>query len=64
MNCNPNSLADAGRKATKETETDRQERHAKIEDLYACMEKLVKWGYKDLAFDLRTEADKLRIHWK
>ena len=64
MNCNTNSLADAGRKAIKETETDRQERHAKIEDLYVCIDKLVKWGYKDLAFTVRSEADKLRIYWK
>tara|TARA_R110000803_G_scaffold112796_1_gene181219 strand:+ start:506 stop:700 length:195 start_codon:yes stop_codon:yes gene_type:complete len=64
MNCNPNNLANAGRKATKETETDRQERHAKIEDLYLCIDKLVKCGYKDLAFVLRSEADKLRIYWK
>ena len=64
MNCNTNSLADAGRKATKETETDRQERHAKIEDLYVCIDRLVKWGYKDLAFTVRSEADKLRTYWK
>ncbi len=47
-----------------ETKEQEKERHAKIDDLYACMEKLMKWGYKDLAFDLRIEADKLRLNWK
>ena len=64
MNCNTNSLADAGRKATKETNEQYAERMDKMDNLYACMEKLMKWGYKELAFDLRIEADKLRIHWK
>jgi len=36
----------------------------KIEDLYVCIDRLVKWGYKDLAFTVYIEADKLRIHWK
>ena len=48
----------------KETKEQEKERHAKIDDLYACIEKLAKWGYKDLAFALRIEADKLRINWK
>jgi len=64
MNCNPNSLADAGRNTTKETKEQEKERHAKINDLYVCIDKLVKWGYKDLAFTVRSEADKLRIYWK
>ena len=64
MNCNTNSLADAGRKATKETNEQYAERMDKIEDLYVCIDRLVKWGYKDLAFTVRSEADKLRIYWK
>ena len=64
MNCNTNSLADAGRKATKETNEQYAERMDKIDDLYVCIDRLVKWGYKDLAFTVRSEADKLRIHWK
>jgi len=64
MNCNTNSLADAGRKATKETNEQYAERMDKIEDLYVCIDRLVKWGYKDLAFTVYIEADKLRIHWK
>jgi hypothetical protein len=48
----------------KETNEQYAERMDKIEDLYACMKKLMKWGYKDLAFDLRIEADKLRLNWK
>jgi len=48
------------------TETNEQyaERMDKIDDLYACIERLEKWGYKDLAFALRIEADKLRLNWK
>ena len=64
MNCNTNSLADAGRKATKETNEQYAERMDKIDDLYVCIDRLVKWGYKDLAFTVRSEADKLRIYWK
>jgi hypothetical protein len=43
------------------TETNEQyaERMDKIDDLYACIEKLVKWGYKELAFKVRVEADQL-----
>ena len=64
MNCNTNSLADAGRNTIKETNEQYAERMDKIEDLYVCIDRLVKWGYKDLAFTVRSEADKLRIHWK
>jgi len=48
----------------KETKEQEKERHAKIEDLYVCIDRLVKWGYKDLAFTVRSEADKLRTYWK
>ena len=64
MNCNTNSLADAGRNTIKETNEQYAERMDKIDDLYVCIDRLVKWGYKDLAFTVRSEADKLRIHWK
>ena len=64
MNCNTNSLADAGRNTIKETNEQYAERMDKIEDLYVCIDRLVKWGYKDLAFTVYIEVDKLRIHWK
>jgi len=47
-----------------ETKEQEKERHAKIEDLYACIERLEKWGYNQIAFALRIEADKLRLNWK
>jgi len=64
MNCNTNSLADTGRNTIKETNEQYAERMDKIEDLYVCIDRLVKWGYKDLAFTVYIEVDKLRIHWK
>lgn len=48
----------------KETNEQYAERMDKMDDLYACIEKLEKWSYKDLAFALRIEADKLRLNWK
>ena len=64
MNCNTNSLANTGRNTIKETNEQYAERMDKIEDLYVCIDRLVKWGYKDLAFTVYIEVDKLRIHWK
>ncbi len=43
----------------KETKEQYVERMNKIDDLYACIEKLVKWDYKELAFQVRVEADQL-----
>jgi len=51
-------------KSQKETNEQYSERMDKIEDLYVCIDRLVKWGYKDLAFTVYIEVDKLRIHWK
>jgi len=46
-------------KSQKETNEQYSERMDKIDDLYACIEKLAKWDYKELAFQVRVEADQL-----
>jgi len=39
-------------------------RHKRIEDAYKVIAQLVEWGFKETAYALRVEVDKLRTEWK
>ena len=43
-----------------DTLNERIERIDKIDDLWACIENLKRWGYDDLASKVRNQAVKLK----